>query len=179
MNKKAFLLLCLSVSLLFPTLGLANEDEDFDVQCIVLASIMVDSDTMLDFGTVVSPAAADALTIYADGSPQTWATTDYSTIPGVRSTVVVSGPASQNYQASLIDATTTLDDGLGNTITVDTFTVDGGGGEVAFAIDPLTNTFALDAGGAHTFYIGATANFVGGEIGGTYAGVNTIRVVFP
>jgi hypothetical protein len=125
---------------------------------------ITDASIDLAFGTVISPAAAETVTIAPNGTVTGSLTTTGTTTAGV---FTVSGEDTKEYVVTVPSADVTLTDGGTNTIIVNAFTYDAG-------LGVGVNGEAVSTGAP--LNIGATLNVGADQAAGDYSGTYVVTV---
>jgi hypothetical protein len=125
----------------------------------IIAPIAILKTVDMDFGNVAVSAALGTVVLTPAGGRST---TGGVTLPATAGTVTaasftVSGQAAFTYSITLPAGATTISDGAGSTMTVDTWT------------STPTPTGALDGTGNQTLTVGATLNVAGSQTPGAYS----------
>ena len=141
-------------------------DQAFNVQVVLANAITIAKNQDLDFGTQIQGTTADVTVDPAAGTGPNGE---------VAANFTVTGDNGYNYVATTQNASTTLDDGGGNTITVDTYLIDDDGTDGVAAARPYDSTFGA---ATTTLYVGATCHILATDPAGTYIGSETLQVVY-
>lgn len=132
----------------------------------IIQAISISNTAGLDFGSVVADSAsAGTVTMSAAGTRSCTTVTCVAQDAGQASGFDVSGEASYTYTITL-PASTSLSDGAGNSMTVDTFT------------DSKSGAGTLDGTGADSFTVGADLSVGMGQVAGTYNGTFDVTVEY-
>ena len=138
----------------------ASDTSNADAE--VVTPISISNTGGMDFGRISNTGVAGTVVLDTGGA-RTATNVDLLTGGAEQAASFdVSGDASANYSITL-PASTTITSG-GDTMTVDTFTHDAGGGP------------ALDGTGSDAFSVGATLNVGGAQASGTYSGTFAVTV---
>jgi hypothetical protein len=132
----------------------------------IITAIQISNAADMDFGNVAVSGVAGTVILTPAGGRST---TGGVTLPVVTGTVTaaafdVAGQANFTYSITLPAAATTIDDGGGNTMTVDTWTSN------------PTPTGTLDVTGNETLTVGATLNVGASQASGTYTSATPFTV---
>ena len=124
----------------------------------IVTPIGISTTTNMNFGNAAVSSALGTV-IMTPASTRT--ATGGVTLPVVSGTVTaaafaVTGVANYTYAITLPGSATSISDGNGHTMSVDTWTSD------------PTPTGTLDGTGAQTLYVGATLHVAGSQVAGTY-----------
>ena len=132
----------------------------------IVTPIAIANTVDMNFGNVAAGAALGTVVLTPAGARSV---TGGVTLPAIAGTVTaasfdVTGQANFTYAITLPAAATTIDDGGGNTMTVDTWT------------SSPTPTGTLSAGGTQTLTVGATLNVGATQVAGTYVSATPFTV---
>ena len=132
----------------------------------IVTPIAIANTANMNFGNVAAGAALGTVVLTPAGARSV---TGGVTLPAITGTVTaasfnVTGQANFTYAITLPAGATTIDDGGGNTMTVDTWTSN------------PTPTGTLSAGGAETLTVGATLNVGATQVAGTYVSATPFTV---
>ncbi|MGD8570053.1 MAG: DUF4402 domain-containing protein [Gammaproteobacteria bacterium] len=136
-----------------------------NASAVIVTPITISQTTQMNFGSI-GPAAAASTVVLDTANSVTSATADVVPGTGAASGVFsVAGEAGFTYAVTL-PASTSLSDGGGNTMTVDTWTTSAASGA----------TPTLSGGGTDTVNVGATLHVGANQAAGNYSGTYTISV---
>lgn len=132
----------------------------------IVTPIAIANSTDMNFGNVAAGVGGGTVVLPPVGGRSTTGTV---TLPAIAGTVTaasfaVTGQANFTYAITLPAGATTIDDGGGNTMTVDTWT------------SSPTPTGTLSAAGAETLLVGATLNVGAAQVAGTYVSATPFTV---
>ena len=124
----------------------------------IVTPIAISNTTNMNFGNVAVSSSLGSVIMTPASSRSA---TGGVTLPVVSGTVTaaafaVTGVANYTYSITLPGSATTISDGNGHNMTVDTWTSD------------PTPTGTLNGTGAETLYVGATLHVAGSQVAGTY-----------
>jgi hypothetical protein len=156
MNKK-LVSLCVTLILSTHFSSVAQAvDVDGNADATVIAPLSIVENAAMDFGTVAGGANADTIVMDTAGG-RTVTGTDAQIIatgPGSAGNFTITGEPNQAYTVTF-SASATLDDGGGNTMTVDTFTDN--------------SPSPLSGAGTDTLLVGGTLNIGANQAAGAYS----------
>ena len=127
-----------------------------NADAVVIAPLTIVENAAMDFGSVAGGANADTIVMDTTGN-RTVTGPDAQIIatgPGSAGNFTITGEPNQAYTVSF-SLSATLDDGGGNTMTVNNFTDN--------------NPSPLDAGGTDTLLVGGTLNIGASQAAGNYS----------
>lgn len=139
-----------------------------DASARIIKGIAINQETELDFGTIISMANQETVTIDASSGARTSTnsnnlTNQFSSLPKAGE-FKVTGEANATYTISLPTNPITIEDGSNNNMSVDNFTHN------------LTTTPTLDNNGEQVFKVGAQITINAGQAAGNYTGTYTVTV---
>ncbi len=156
MMKK--LVLFFVILLAFTAATFAQVSATATATAVIVGPIGITNTANMNFGNVAVSTAPGTVVLATDGSRTV---TGGCTLPAVTGSpaaaaFTVTGAANYTYAITLPAAATTLDDGAGHQMTVDTW------------VSNPSGTGTLSAGGSQALTVGATLNVAGSQAAGTY-----------
>jgi hypothetical protein len=135
-----------------------------NVTATVITPISITKNTDMNFGELAAGATAGTVVLDPAGTVTVTGGVDAGAGTPTAATFTVSGEPNATYAITLPATAVTIDDGAGNTMTVDTFT------------STPTPTGTLDGTGNQTLSVGATLNVGANQVAGTYGAGATFDV---
>lgn len=161
MKKVIKLFALITVMVAFSSATYAQVSETAAATAVIVSPITITLVTDLEFGNIASGTVAGTVVLSTAGVR----TPTNVTLPATTGTVTaasftVGGTPAYTYSITLPAGATTISDGLGNTMTVDTWTSN------------PTPTGTIGGGGTETLYVGATLNVGANQTSGIYRSDN-------
>lgn len=147
------------------TVAHAADNADFQINAEIPVDIDVASTQNMDFGQLTPGAGGGTAVIDTAGALSV--TGDVTSTGGTAAPAIVTLDSTGGVTVTLDTPDVTLTNGSGGTMSVSSFTYQGGAGA-------SNNEFVVAAGVTSTLNVGATVALAGGQASGTYTGTATV-----
>ncbi|NLK54724.1 MAG: DUF4402 domain-containing protein [Bacteroidales bacterium] len=158
--KKLFALCFLLFAI---TAGLFAQSDGAEATATIITPISLTNDILLDFGAVIAGGAGTVIIAPDDTRSETGGVTLHLSDVGSAASFTVAGEPGFTYSVTLPGGATTISDGAGATMTVDSWTNSPTG--LGCQLDGTTGT--------QTLTVGATLTVAAGQTPGVYSSSNS------